>query len=71
MITSEWIAGIALKAATLLSKGKIDPVTATWIGSATQRALTALREGKTVEDKSVTELLEAEKMLTQADRGSG
>jgi hypothetical protein len=68
MTTSEWIAGIALKAARLLASGKIDTAAATRISAATQRAPTALREGKTVEDKSVTELLEAEKMLTGADR---
>lgn len=69
MITSESIAGIAIRAATLLASGKIDSATATRIGAATQRAQTALREGKTVEDKVVTELLEAEKMLTQASAG--
>jgi hypothetical protein len=68
MITSESIAGIALKAARLLASGKIDPATATRIGAATQRALDDLSAGKTVEDKSVTELIEAEKVLTQADR---
>jgi hypothetical protein len=33
MITSESIAGIALKAARLLASGKIDPATATRIGA--------------------------------------
>jgi hypothetical protein len=68
MITPEWIAGIATKAARLLASGKIDAATATRIGAATQSALTALRAGETVEDASVTELLEAERMLTRADR---
>jgi len=69
MITSESVAGIAMRAATLLASGKIDSATATWIGAATQQAQTALREGKTVEDKVVAELLEAEEMLTQAGAG--
>ena len=71
MITAESIAGIALKAARLLASGRIDPATATRIGTATQRCLTALREGKTLDDKSVAELVEVEKMLTEADRGCG
>jgi hypothetical protein len=69
MITSKSIAGIALRAAELLASGKIDAATASRIGTATQRAQTALHEGKKVDDKSVTELLEAEKMLTHATRG--
>jgi hypothetical protein len=69
MITSKSVAGIAMKGAELLASGKIDAATASRIGTTTQRALTDLREGKAVEDNSVTQLLEAEKMLTQADRG--
>jgi hypothetical protein len=70
MITSESIAGIALKAARLLASGKIDPATATRIGAATQRALDDLsRAGKELEDKSVAELIQIETMLTLADRG--
>jgi hypothetical protein len=69
MISSKSISGIAMKAALLLASGKIDAATATRIGTATQRALTDLREAKAVESTPVTELLEVEKMLTQADRG--
>jgi hypothetical protein len=68
MATSEWIAGIAKRAATLLASGKIDAATATRIGAATQLALTTLEEGEKVDDKSVIELRNAEKTLTQADR---
>jgi hypothetical protein len=69
MISSKSISGIAMKAALLLASGKIDAATASRIGTATQRALADLHEGKAVEDKSAAELIEAEKMLTQADRG--
>jgi hypothetical protein len=61
MITSKSIASIALKAATLLATGKIDAITATWIGAATQRALNDLSAGKALEDKSTAALLEAKK----------
>jgi hypothetical protein len=69
MITSKSIAGIALKAARLLATGKIDAATATRIGTATRRALDDLSAGKALEDKSVAELIEAEKILKLADRG--
>jgi hypothetical protein len=69
MITSKSIAGIALKAARLLSTNKIDPATATRISTVTGRALDDLREGKALADKSVAELIQIETMLTLADRG--
>jgi hypothetical protein len=69
MITPKSISGMAMKAALLLASGKIDATTATRIGTATQRAIADLHEGRAVEDKSAAELIEAEKMLTQADRG--
>jgi hypothetical protein len=65
MITTESIGQIAMKAARLLASGKIDNAIARRIVTATDRALEALRAGKTMEDKSVAELLEAEKMLNQ------
>jgi 20S proteasome alpha/beta subunit len=68
MATSDWIAGIAKRAATLLASGKIDAATATCIGAATQLALTTLEEGESVDDKSVAELRIAERTLTQADQ---
>ena len=68
MITSKSIAGIALKAARLLSTGKIDPATATRIGTVTGCALDDLREGKALANKSVAELIQIETMLTLADR---
>jgi hypothetical protein len=68
MITSKSIANIALTAALLLSNDRIDASTANWIGAAAQRALEHLEEGAWVDNKSLSELLEAEKILTRADR---
>jgi hypothetical protein len=65
MITAESIGQIAMKAARLLASGKIDNATARRIITATERALNALRAGKAMEDKTVAELLEAEKILNQ------
>jgi hypothetical protein len=65
MITAESIGQIAMKAARLLARGKIDTATARRISTAAERALNALRAGKAMEDKTVAELLEAEKILNQ------
>jgi hypothetical protein len=65
MITAESVGQIAMKAARLLASGKIDNATARRISTAAERALNALRAGKAMEDKTVAELLEAEKILNQ------